>query len=258
MLSSVKNFSKCGITGRIKVPIWKWNVSPGQAVAGTATFIGGAPTIVWRFSDGSTINNSPINKTIAGAWNFWLEGKYLKYISSFVFSSSNLIGEIPVPSRLSNLSSFSCPSNQITGSIPNLSSNPALLTFYCHANQITGSLKSLSANTALTTFSCHTNQFTGSIPNLSANTALLTFSCHTNQLTGFSGGAIPSSITNFSAHNNLLTASAVNSILVACDTAWGAGAKILSIGGTGNAAPTGAGITAKASLISKGHTVTTN
>ena len=57
--------------------------------------------------------------------------------------------------------------------------------------------------------------------------------------------------------NNNMNATNVNQLLIDLDTkGWTGG--ILNTSGTGNAAPTGAGITARTNLIGKGWTVTTN
>jgi len=72
-------------------------------------------------------------------------------------------------------------------------------------------------------------------------------------------GYISNSLGDFRAENNLLTANAVNAILAAFVLAnKTTGTRILNLGGTGNASPTGQGITDKATLISRGWTVTTN
>ncbi|MBK6800353.1 MAG: hypothetical protein IPG83_02380 [Novosphingobium sp.] len=154
---------------------------------------------------------------------------------------------------------FRCHNNQLTGSIPSLSANTALTVFYCYSNQLTGSIPSLSANTALSVFYCNNNQLTGSIPSLSANTALTVFHCFTNQLTGWSGGTVSATLGEFQAQNNLLTQAAVDAILAAFVAAGRTtGTRILNLGGTGNAAPSAAGLADKATLQSRGWTVTTN
>ena len=64
-----------------------------------------------------------------------------------------------------------------------------------------------------------------------------------------------------SLQNNLLTSTAVNAVLaalVAAGRTSASGTCVVNVGGTGNAAPTGQGITDKATLISRGWTVTTN
>ena len=155
---------------------------------------------------------------------------------------------------------FYCNTNQITGSIPSLSANTALTAFVCSSNQLTGSIPNLNNNTALGTFACYTNQLTGSIPSLNNNTALTAFYCYSNQLTGVETGfAVTPSLGDFQVQNNNLTAAAVNAILAAFVAAnRTTGTRILNLGGTGNAAPTGQGLTDKATLVSRGWTVTTN
>ena len=175
------------------------------------------------------------------------------------FHSNNLSGSIPDLSANTAMTSFSCYTNQLTGSIPSLSANTALITFSCRENQLTGSIPSLSANTAMTVFSCYSNQLTGSIPSLSANTAMTVFYCYSNQLTGYAGGGVSITLGDFRAENNLLTQAAVDLILsdfVAANKTTGT--RILNIGGTGNAAPSAAGLLDKATLVSRGWTVTTN
>jgi len=111
----------------------------------------------------------------------------------------------------------------------------------------------------LTSFSAYSNQLTGSIPSLSANTALATFNVSTNQITGYAGGGVSITLGEFYAANNLLTEAAVDAILadfVAANKITGT--RILNIGGTGNATPSAAGLTDKATLVSRGWTVTTN
>lgn len=116
----------------------------------------------------------------------------------------------------------------------------------------------IGSHAALTLFYFSNNQLTGTIPDISANIALLDLYLSNNQLTDFSGGVanFTSAIT-FNASNNKLTTTAVNNLLVAFDGSTAVPGTIVLSGGT-NAAPTGAGLAAKSSLISKGWTVATN
>jgi hypothetical protein len=157
----------------------------------------------------------------------------------FVYVGNNVTGNIqPIPSRIEN---FWCDHNFHTGSIPSLAGN--LLYFNCQNQR--GPTK-----------------LSGDIPNLANATKLLLFWCDRNQLTGFAtGGSVPSSLGNFQAHNNQLTSAAVNAILAAFVAAGRTsvdGVCVLFLSGTGNAAPTGQGLTDKTTLISRGWTVTTN
>jgi len=180
-------------------------------------------------------------------------------LTQFYCYINQLTGSIPDLSSNTALAYFFCYINQLTGSIPDLSSNTALAYFSCAANQLTGSIPDLSSNPALTVFYCYINQLTGSIPDLSSNTALTQFQCHNNQLTGIAVDfGVPNKTFIFNALNNQLTEVAINGILTAFDRdVTVSGGKII-INGAGNAAPTGAGLTAKTNMIAKGWTVSTN
>ena len=181
-------------------------------------------------------------------------------LTNFYCDNNQLTGNIPDLSSNTALAVFYCYSNQLTGNIPDLSSNTALTQFHCYNNQLTGNIPDLSSNTALVIFDCNNNQLTGNIPDLSSNTALTNFRCYDNQLTGFTGGWPSETTFAFNASNNALTETAVNLILTEADAAYASDATgtTINISGGTNAAPTGAGATAKASLIAKGATVTTN
>jgi len=100
---------------------------------------------------------------------------------------------------------------------------------------------------------------TGSIPSLTTNTALTTFYCYSNQLTNWTGGTVSITLADFQAQNNLLTQAAVDAILAAFVAAGrNSGTRILNLGGTGNDTPSATGLTDKATLQSRGWTVTTN
>jgi len=180
-------------------------------------------------------------------------------LTIFYCYSNQLTGSIPSLTTNTALSQFHCAINQLTGSIPSLTANTALTHFYCHINALTGSIPSLTANTALTIFQCYSNQLTGSISSLTANTALTVFRCSTNALTGYTGGGVSITLGDFRADSNLLTQAAVDAILADFVTAnKTTGTRILNLGGTGNATPSAAGLTDKATLAGRGWTVTTN
>jgi hypothetical protein len=88
---------------------------------------------------------------------------------------------------------------------------------------------------------------------------LTTFHCYSNQLTGWTGGTVPIALGDFQAQNNLLTQAAVDAILAAFVAAGrNSGTRTLNLGGTGNATPSATGLANKATLVSRGWTVTTN
>ena len=118
----------------------------------------------------------------------------------------------------------------------------------------------------LTNFWCTSNFHTGNIPNLSSNTALAILRVSgqrgTTKLTGFAGGTVSATLGDFWADSNQLPSAAVNAILAAFVAAGrvktATNTCTLNLGGTGNAAPTGQGITDKQTLQARGWTVTTN
>jgi len=182
----------------------------------------------------------------------------LNNLQTFRCYTNRLSGTIPNLDGLSSLQTFACQTNQLSGSIPSLDGLSNLQYFSCQANNLSGFIPSLSSLSNLIDFRCHINQLSGSIPVLSGLNKLQIFYCYTNRLTGFDGGVVSNTLGNFQAQNNLFTSSTVNTILstfVAANKLTGT--RILNLGGT-NAAPTDQGITDKATLISRGWTITTN
>jgi len=149
--------------------------------------------------------------------------------------------------------------NLLAGNLQNINFLLNLRDFRVSNNFFTGNLPSLSSNIFLQYFRGQDNQFTGSIPSLSLNSNLIEFWCQNNQLTGFVGGSVSNTLGNFQAQNNQLSTTAVNDILAAFVAAnRTTGTRILNLGGTGNATPTGQGLVDKQTLINRGWTVTTN
>ena len=159
---------------------------------------------------------------------------------------------------VSKITSVDWNTDDTTGPLPDLSKCTGLVTWVSATNQHTGPLPDLSKCTVLVTWVSATNQHTGPLPDLSKCTGLVTWATYGNQHTGINFTSLPASITSFSVQGNLLTQSDVSNILIYLDAAGGSGARTCNVGGTGNAAPNAAGITAKNNLIAKGWTVTTN
>ena len=211
----------------------------------------------WITDDGTTYTTEDLSHTFGNPVNAFKWYGEPGDLTQLYCYSNQLTGSIPNLDNNVALTTLYCYSNQLTGSIPNLDNNVALTQLHCYSNQLTGSIPSLDNNSALSVLHCYANQLTGSIPNLDNNSALSVLRCFSNQLTGYITAAIPITLLDFRAENNLLTESAVNQLLIDFDTAGHSGG-VLNIGGAGNAAPTGAGLTAKANLQGKSWTVTTN
>jgi hypothetical protein len=170
-----------------------------------------------------------------------------------------------------DLQVLNCGYNQLTSL--NVSNNTALRVLYCDYNQLTS--LNVSNNTALTDLICENNQLT--TLDVSNNTALDYLPCSNNQLTTLdvtnntnlrnlqcSNNQLTSlDISNnillgyLLADSNLLTETTINNILIALVNT-GLIDGFTRIDGPGNAAPSGTGITAKNTLISRSWLVYTN
>ena len=173
-------------------------------------------------------------------------------------NNSGVLASIANNPELEEIVSFGSIST--SQSLPTFSNIPKLRTFVCIGSGLSGSISSLNSNVVLRTFNLISRSVVGSIPNLSNNVQLETFSVPNCALSGFTGG-VPITLGSFLATSNQLPASAINSILaafVAAGRTISNGRCYLSLGGTGNAAPTGQGLTDKATLQSRGWTVSTN
>ena len=172
----------------------------------------------------------------------------------------NLLGGA-FPTLPTSIQSFDFSNNLFTGTIPSFSNLVDLTNVYIQSNpNLTGSIPSLTLNTKLVSFHGHYNyNVSGTIPSLSTNTSLQTFNVtDCRGINSFAGGTIPASLTAFRAIRCSLTAAAVNSILAAFVAAGRTGSFNLLLSGGTNAAPTGQGITDKATLVSRGWVVATN
>jgi hypothetical protein len=247
------------------------------------TTLGNTPvTVTW--GDGTTqtlTSNVAVNKTF-NASTSGIDTDSQATITQISCGTSlpKLGGTIDI-SDLPNLTNFTCSDNDVTaisgyeqhanlvgifinrnlisGALPFLNLLANLVDFRFSNNLFSGSIPSLTNNTALQYFRAQFNLLSGDIPNLSNNPDLREFWCMNNQITGFAGGSVSTSLGNFQAQNNQLTSSAVNAILAAFVLAnRTSGTRILYLDGTGNAAPTGQGLTDKSTLLTRGWDVRTN
>lgn len=159
-----------------------------------------------------------------------------------------------------------------------LSNNTKLTKLLIYANPSLSIPTGLTTLTDLVEFNAYDCNFTTAL-NLSTLTKLETLYCGNTALPSINLSTctklktlsvtnspsitalnLPSTLNNLKrveVFNNGLTATEINNLLVKLDTNGLSGGYFKSSGGT-NAAPTGAGITAKNNLIAKGWSVTTN
>lgn len=195
----------------------------------------------------------------------------LTNLATLAIHSNLLSGAFPIlptgaNSKLNSINVGQNKTTRFTGAPPLLADHPFCTSLAYSNNDATGPIQGLSVRPTLTNFWCSGCLHTGNIPNLSSNTALAVFRANgqrgTTKLTGFAGGTVSATLGDFWADSNQLTASAVNAILAAFVAAGrvktATNTCTLNLGGTGNAAPTGQGITDKQTLQARGWTVTTN
>jgi hypothetical protein len=195
----------------------------------------------------------------------------LTNLTSLGIHSNLLSGAFPIlptgaNSKLVTINVSQNKTTRFTGTPPLLTDHPACTNLVYSNTDAMGAIQSLSVRPTLTNFWCGGCLHTGNIPNLSSNTVLGVFRANgqrgTTKLTGFAGGTVSATLGDFQAQYNQLTATAVNAILAAFVAAGrvktATNTCTLNLGGTGNAAPTGQGITDKQTLQARGWTVTTN
>jgi len=176
-------------------------------------------------------------------------------VEFYCFRNGGLNGALPSLSANTKLQRFHCYTCSFTGSPPVLPSS--VRQFLCRFNNLDGSIPNFINNTSLNAYDCNNNELVGGIPDLAALTSLNQFICNNNNLSEFSGG-VPTNLGNFQAYNNSLTQSAVDAILAAFVAANRSGGT-LTLGGTGNAAPTnGQNNSNKLILVGRGWSVTVN
>lgn len=178
-------------------------------------------------------------------------------ISLFYFDCNNCLLNGTIGPLSPAIGEFYCYDNQLTGSIPDFTGLSSLTYFECENNQLTGSIPDLS-DTDMYEFNCSDNLLSGNIPDISTNVNLSVFNCSNNSaINGWTGTAVSYNLQQFLASGCSLPTSTVNALLAALVAAGNNNGGLNIAGGT-NAAPTGQGITDKATLQSRGWTVTTN
>jgi hypothetical protein len=159
----------------------------------------------------------------------------------------------------SSLTGFSWRANALTGNFPDIRNCTSLSVVDVAVNSLSGPIPDLSGLTALTSLNARTNLLSGNIPSFASNTLLGAFFGYANSFTGVVPGfAVPAACHDFEVNDCPLTQAAVDAILAAFVAAGAAGAYILNIGGIGPATPSAAGLTNKATLVTRGWAVTTN
>ena len=182
---------------------------------------------------------------------------------------SGFQGTLPSFANCTQLQFLRSYSNGFVGPLPSFATCTQLVTFNVEArNANWGTMPSFAACTLLQSFGMTApgdgTGISGTLPDFSTCTALTDFSMFgSTLLTGYTSGS-------FATQKNLaaldlsicgLSQAAVNQVLADCVTSLGISGRVactLLLNGGSNGAPSGAGITNKATLIAAGWTVTTN
>lgn len=184
----------------------------------------------------------------------------LNALTTFNFPLLATVGNNFTPSGLPLLTSMPLPSLAYVGGLFNPSAMASLVSLSCPALQKVGSSVSASNMASLTTASFPAMVSYGSTISLNSGLGALA-----NVTLGTNGVLQSIAGPTINISGQALTSASVNailSLLVSLNgsggtTLWGSGQTLTINGGT-NAAPSGQGITDKATLIARGATVTTN
>jgi len=186
----------------------------------------------------------------------------INLLEFFSIDGEQLSGGHPPISGITELYALWIRTNQLSGPIPDIKGCNSLVNLFGKVNNFTSLPTDWSGNQSLKEIWYGETGAGGTIPPFTDLPGLKIINLYDNQLTGFAGGFTPevdrTQPVTLNLTDNLLTDTAVNLILADAKAVnFKTGDSIL-LGGTGNAAPTGQGITDKADLITAGCLVTTN
>lgn len=208
----------------------------------------------WELGDNQTATGISCVKTVTAPQTVIYRATSPNKITEINWSSRSLFGMLDL-TKLTGLVTAYLSTNSFAGGL-DLTNNTLLQILFVSNNLLGGTLK-LTTNTALTTLQVGNNLFNGTI-NISTNTVLETAGFSTNRFSGFTG-TVSNTVGSFNAANNLLTQSAIDAILLAFVNAnRTTGTRVLTLNGTGNAAPSVTGLGYKSTLVSRGWTVSHN
>lgn len=232
--------------------IFSWDKTAGESVNLSSAIDGTFDSIDW--GDG-TVNTSLLH-TYSVAGNYTVR---VVNSNATTLILGNKIGvsiyKITAVTALpSTAVTINLSANTIS-SLPSLAPLTGLITLNIYRNALTSI--NVSSNTLLQTLGIADNSIAG-VVDLTNNTVLEWFEADRNSITNVTGFASCPNILLFQVSNNLIPVATVNAALVHLDTAGLSGGIFLSNAQTPVAAPTGAGATAKTSLLGKAWTATTD
>jgi hypothetical protein len=148
---------------------------------------------------------------------------------------------------------------QFTGCIASFERLTSVAAITFGEQRLTGKAPAVYQSSVLTSIYLVDNKYTGAITDISGCSNLQFLRFYNTLVQTFKSQTVSSTLGTIDIQNAKLTTTAVNALLAAFVAAGRTtGTRVLNLGGPGNAAPTGQGIIDKATLVSRGWTVTTN
>lgn len=176
-------------------------------------------------------------------------------LETFSIAGTPFSGTLPSFATCTLLDYFHIGACNFSGQIPSFAACTLLTLWDGNKQNFSGSLPTFVACTLLENFWCNENSLSGTIPDFDACTALELWHGDSNAFTGYTAGAFATqpALAQLRLHNNLLTEAAVDAVLADLVTSLGLPGRVtcaLTLNGTGNATPSAAGLTSKATLVS--------
>ncbi len=173
-------------------------------------------------------------------------------------AGSNQLTEIATGELPSSLTELYLDNNLLTSFNTNLALPSTLITINCNFNQLTVFNPTFPLPISLRILYLNNNLLTTFNPTLPLPNSIQQIYLNLNQITSFNT-TLPSTFRRLYLLNNLMDTPAVDSVLILLDNTIISGTgRIFNLIMSPSAPPSGAGLTAKASLQSKGCTVLTD
>ena len=181
-------------------------------------------------------------------------------LQSLVLTANLLTSFNPSIALPSSLQQLSLSDNLLTSFNPSISLPSSLQYLYLSGNQLTSFNPSISLPSSLQQLDLQSNQLSSFNPSVALPNSLQILGLDYNQLTSFNPSvALPSSLNNIGLSGNLLNTTEVNNALILLNNTFTLpGFKEFYLEMSTPAPPSGAGLTAKTELQSKGYYVYTD
>lgn len=215
--------------------------------------------IVWECATTDT-TQSWTTRVTAGInyWFEWGDGNFDAFVGTGAnqapahnyTAAGNYAVRIMIDDR-ATIARLSGGANGLRGMAPIAPGLTAIRELRFATNYISGGPPDTSACASLAELTLNGNALSGTIPSFTLNVALAQVYLYDNAFTDYTASTIAATCVDFRVHNNLLHQSAIDQILADFETgvAGRPAAGNIALGGTGNAAPSAAGLASKAAIL---------